>query len=200
MRKKGTIKSLRFDLNALGIGFHKKRITGYRIGFEAYVFRGGKGPVLLVSGGTHGDEYEGPTLLMQWAQHWRPNRLSGTIVLVPVLNEVAFLAGARNRPDDGKNLARSFPGRSNGSPTSRLARLFDEQMLSQCTHYIDLHSAGTTNELLPWVGYMMGESGPVERCQKKMAECFDRFWLVGTVPSRPHFERCREASNSGDLH
>jgi predicted deacylase len=164
------------DLAALPPGPHRRRIARGGVGFEAFIWRGGPGPVLLVNGATHGDEYEGPTVLRQWAQAWRPARLRGTVVFVPVLNEVAFYAGARCRPDDGANLARSFPGRRQGGPTSRLARLFDEQMLAQCTHYVDLHSAGVANELEPWTGYIHGVDPAVDRTQRRMAACFDRFW------------------------
>ena len=91
------------------------------VGFDAFIWRGEPGPVLLVNGATHGDEYEGPTLLRTWAEHWRPRRLVGTVVFVPVLNEAAFFAGQRCAPVDGANLARVFPGQANGSPTERLA-------------------------------------------------------------------------------
>ncbi len=169
-------RPLLVDLAALPNGFHRRRIARDGVGFEALIWRGGPGPVLLVNGATHGDEYEGPTLLQQWVQRWKPRALRGTVVFVPVLNEGAFFAGARCRPDDGANLARSFPGHRRGSPTSRLAWLFNEQMLAQVTHYVDFHSAGMANRLLPWVGYVTGIGAPIERSQRAMAACFDRFW------------------------
>ena len=168
--------SLLVNLATLPEGFHRRRIARDGVGFETFIWRGGSGPVLLVNGATHGDEYEGPTLLQQWVQRWKPRVLRGTVVFIPVLNEVAFFAGARCRPDDGANLARSFPGHRRGSPTRRLARLFNDQMLAQATHYLDCHSAGTANRLRPWVGYMTEVAAPVERTQRIMAACFDRFW------------------------
>ena len=54
--------------------------------------------------------------------------------------------------------------------------LFDEQLLAQATHYVDFHSAGGANKLRPWVGYVNGISASVERVQRAMAACFDRFW------------------------
>ncbi len=128
--------------------------------------------MLLVNGATHGDEYEGPTLLRTWAERWRPRRLAGTVVFVPVLNEAAFFAGQRCAPVDGANLARVFPGKANGSPTERLAHLFDTQLLAQCTHYADLHSAGAAYHLKPWTGYVT-HRGAINRTQRAMAACFD---------------------------
>src|SRR5262245_49568310 len=76
-------------------GFHTRRIQPKKDGpgFHAFVWRGVQpGPALLVNGGTHGDEYEGPVLLAQMVQSWRPRHLRGTLIAVPVLNEDAFLA------------------------------------------------------------------------------------------------------------
>jgi len=149
-----------------------------------FVWRGEEpGHVLLVNGGTHGDEYEGPTLLRQWAQQGPPPGLRGTVVLVPVLNEAAFFAGQRCHPIDGGNLARSFPGRPRGRPSERLAYLFDTELLAQSTHYIDLHSAGAAYELLPWVGYGRHSHRRVERIQSQMAACFAPYWCWASPPS-----------------
>lgn len=166
--------------------------------------------MLLINGATHGDEYEGPTLLRRWVQTWRPKNLRGTVVAVPVLNEAAFLAGQRCHPGDGGNLARAFPGRADGAPTERLAHLFDTQLLAQCTHYVDLHSAGAAYELVPWVGYMsLGKNG--DGGQRGMAACFDRFWcwagpyLPGRTLSAAHargipaiYVECRGAGGIAD--
>ncbi len=167
---------LSHPLDRLAPGYHRLRFTTRGVGFTAFVWRGGQdGPVLVVNGATHGDEYEGPTLLRQWVANWRPKTLRGTVVLVPVLNEGAFLAGSRCDPSDTRNLAREFPGRANGSVTQRVAWLFDRQLLAQATHYADLHSAGSAYELLPWAGYI-ARPDATDRVQRAMAACFDSFW------------------------
>lgn len=169
------IFKLGLDLHALAPGFHRRRFVAGDVGFDAWIWRGGPGPVLLVNGATHGDEYEGPTLLRQWAESWRPRAVRGTVVLVPVLNEGAFFAGRRCHPADGGNLARAFPGKAKGGSTDRLAHLFDTQLLAQVTHYVDLHSGGVAYALLPWVGFL-NRRDRVGRSQREMAACFDRFW------------------------
>ena len=163
------------DLKTLAPGFHRRRFQADEVGFDAWIWRGGFGPVLLLNGGTHGDEYEGPTLLRQWAETWRPDKLRGTVVMVPVLNEAAFFAGRRDHPADGGNLARAFPGSLRGTASVRLAHLFDTQLLSQASHYVDLHSGGRAYELLPWTGFLTRDDA-VGRTQRAMAACFDDFW------------------------
>lgn len=169
------ISKSKIDLTRLPPGFHRRRIEARDVGFDLFIWRGEPGPVLLLNGATHGDEYEGPTLLHQWAAQWRPDRLTGTVVMVPVLNEAAFFAGQRCDPADGLNLARVFPGQARGSITTRLAYLFDTQLLAQCSHYVDLHSGGLACELLPWTGYLIRADG-AGKIQRKMAACFDNFW------------------------
>jgi predicted deacylase len=169
------VAKLGLDLKMLAPGFHRRRFQAPGVGFDAWIWRGGPGPTLLLNGATHGDEYEGPTLLRQWAETWRPTQLRGTVVMVPVLNEAAFFAGERCHPEDAGNLARAFPGSARGTVTARLAHLFDTQLLSQATHYVDLHSGGGSYELLPWVGYLTRDD-QVGRTQRAMAACFDSFW------------------------
>ena len=173
------MKSFRFD--QLPRGFHRRRISTGEVGFTTFIWRGGPGPVLLVNGATHGDEYEGPHVLRMWAETWRPKSVAGTVVFIPVLNEAAFFAGQRCHPDDGGNLARAFPGRASGGPTSRLAHLFDREVLAQCTHYVDLHSAGASKELDPWVGYMIADR-EVDAQQLLLAQSFDSFWCWSAPP------------------
>ncbi|MBM3873399.1 MAG: hypothetical protein FJ382_06625 [Verrucomicrobia bacterium] len=169
--------NLSHALSELPVGFHRRRFSAEGgVGFDAFIWRGGPGPVVLVNGATHGDEYEGPTLLRLWADRWRPGRLNGTVVFVPVLNEAAFFAGQRCAPVDGANLARVFPGTADGTPTERLAHLFDTQLLAQCTHYADLHSAGAAYHLKPWTGYVTHRAA-ITRTQRAMAACFDAFWV-----------------------
>jgi len=100
----------KIDVQHLPPGFHPRRFVANRVGFSAYIWRGAvDGPVVLVNGATHGDEYEGPTLLRRWAESWRPENLRGTVIFVPVLNEGAFYAGLRSNSADDVNLARAFP-------------------------------------------------------------------------------------------
>lgn len=168
--------SVPLDLASLPTGQHRHRFDDATLGFDAWIWRGGAGPILLVNGSTHGDEYEGPTLLRQWIDTWNPTDLHGTVIFVPVLNEAANTARQRCHPIDGENLARAFPGTTDGSPTARLAHLFETQLLRHATHYVDFHSGGHALELHPWVGYITGGGDSIDATQRAMAACFDAFW------------------------
>jgi predicted deacylase len=110
---------------------------------------GGPGPTVLLAGGVHGDEGEGPLALLALAARLDPASLAGTAIIAPVLNPPALAAGARCTPEDAGNLARAFPGSAAGSLTQRLAASIDAQLLARVAAVLDLHSGGRTLEFLP---------------------------------------------------
>jgi predicted deacylase len=159
-----------------GFGLHLKRIGSEHPGFNAFILRGRSGPVAVINGATHGDEYEGPTVIRELIAIVDPGRLHGTLVLIPVLHEDAFFAGTRCHPKDGSNLARVFPGDSRGNQAERVAALFLGQVLRHANYYLDLHSGGVLYDLLPWTGYIRTGRPDFDQKQASMAACFDKFW------------------------
>ncbi|MFN0171689.1 MAG: succinylglutamate desuccinylase/aspartoacylase family protein [Bryobacteraceae bacterium] len=109
-------------------------------------------PLAVVTAGIHGDEYEGPMAAIRLTQSLSPAHVRGTVVIVPIANPMAYHAGLRVTPEDGKNLARTFPGDPRGSLTERLAAsLFS--WISQASFLIDLHSGGVEYEFAPLAGF-----------------------------------------------
>ena len=73
------------------------------------VIRGAPGPTALLTGGNHGDEYEGPIALFDLARTLDPAVVTGAVIILPALNTPAFRAATRTSPIDRGNLNRSFP-------------------------------------------------------------------------------------------
>ncbi|GAB5467891.1 MAG: N(2)-acetyl-L-2,4-diaminobutanoate deacetylase DoeB [Rhodospirillales bacterium] len=116
------------------------------------ILRKGPGPTLLLTGGNHGDEYEGPVALMKLIAALQPeDLLCGTLVIMPLLNPPALAAGTRTSPLDGKNLNRVFPGKPDGSPTERIAHAITSEILPQVETVYDLHAGGRTTVFIPSV-------------------------------------------------
>lgn len=121
---------------------------------ELFCCRGNSaGPLALITAGVHGDEYEGPAAVFSLAQVLSPDHLQGTVVAVPVANPAAFAAGTRLHPQDGLNLARTFPGNAHGGPTERLAAAIFEELAVRADYVIDLHSGGVEYSFLPVTGF-----------------------------------------------
>src|SRR5947199_10536060 len=80
----------------------------------------GEGLHILITGGVHGDEFEPMAAIRRLMRELRPEQLRGRVTLVPVVNEPAFRRGDRTA-DDGLDLARTCPGRPDGSVTEQIA-------------------------------------------------------------------------------
>lgn len=114
------------------------------------VIRNGDGPTALLTGGNHGDEYEGPIALMDLAQSLTHNDVQGRVIIVPAFNYPAFQAGTRTSPIDKGNLNRSFPGRPDGTVTKKIAHYFDSFLIPMADVVLDFHSGGKTLDFLPF--------------------------------------------------
>jgi predicted deacylase len=118
--------------------------TGNPISMPLRVIRGPKpGPHLFVSAAIHGDELTGTGIIHELI-HGDPLALiSGTLILIPVVNAFGFENHDRYLPDR-RDLNRVFPGSATGSLASRIANTFLTEIVSRCDYGIDLHSAAQT--------------------------------------------------------
>lgn len=113
------------------------------------VMKNGAGPTLLLTGGVHGDEYEGPLAIMKLARRLHHEDVKGRLILIPGLNLPAFAAGQRLSPIDGKNLNRAFPGKRDGTITEAIAHYVMHVLFPLADVVVDLHSGGSTLDYIP---------------------------------------------------
>lgn len=108
-----------------------------------------RGPTLVLTGASHGDEYEGPLAIMSLLQGLDVAGLRGRVIALPALNYPALMAGRRLSPLDGGNMNRSFPGRPDGGPTAAIAHWVHSRLLPLADVVIDIHSGGSTLRFVP---------------------------------------------------
>ncbi len=137
-----------------------------------------EGPHLLITGGVHGDEFEPMAAIRRLAGPECPPLQRGQLTLVPVVNEPAFLRGHRTG-DDELDLARTCPGNPNGSVTEQIAHELSE-LIRQADYYIDLHTGGTTLQVLPLAGYGLHPDQDILDRQRSMARAFNLPIIWGT--------------------
>lgn len=119
-----------------------------------FVVRGARpGTRLVVTGGIHGDEFEGVRAVFDVYRALDPIQMAGDLLAVPVSNPPAFFAGRRESPLDGANLARVFPGDPAGTPTQVIAHLLAHSIIRRADLFLDLHSAGVQWLMPALVGY-----------------------------------------------
>lgn len=114
------------------------------------VVQNGKGPTALLTGGNHGDEYEGPVALQQLAATLTADRITGRVIIVPFFNAPAVKAGTRVSPIDQVNLNRAFPGDAAGTATVKIADYFHRVLVPMADVVLDFHSGGKTLDFLPF--------------------------------------------------
>ena len=113
------------------------------------VIANGKGPTVILEGGNHGDEYEGPIALGELIRDLDPGAIQGRLIFAPAINMPAVGAGLRTSPIDGLNFNRTFPGDPLGSPTQQLSAYVNDTLFPLGNAFLDLHSGGSSLMNIP---------------------------------------------------
>jgi predicted deacylase len=106
------------------------------------------GPTLCLTGAVHGDELNGIETVRRVMYSLNPEKLSGRIIGVPIVNLQGFERHSRYLPDR-RDLNRFFPGNPKGSSASRIAYGFFEQIIRHCDSLVDLHTGSFHRTNLP---------------------------------------------------
>lgn len=137
------------------------------------VVKRGAGPVALLTGANHGDEYEGPLALFDLARSLKAEEVTGTVIIVPAMNYPAFAAGTRVSPLDGVNMNRAFPGVPDGTPTQKIADYFQRTLLPMADVVLDFHSGGKTLDFLPFAASHVLDDKVQERQCRAARDAFN---------------------------
>jgi predicted deacylase len=138
-------------------------------------------PHLLILAGVHGDEFEPMAAVRRLAKVLLPEELKGRVTLVPVVNAQAFLRGARCA-GDGLDLARTCPGKVDGSYTEQVAFAVSA-LIKTADYLIDLHTGGNVMSLFPLAGYTLHSDTKVLSMQRRMAKAFNLPLIWGSDPN-----------------
>jgi N-alpha-acetyl-L-2,4-diaminobutyrate deacetylase len=133
------------------------------------VIHNGEGPFVLLTGGNHGDEYEGPIALSNLARALEVARVTGTICIVPALNYPALKAGTRLSPIDGLNMNRAFLGRAEGTITEQIAHFVEAELISRADAVLDIHAGGRTMLFQPFaVSHQLPDAAQTLRAREAL--------------------------------
>jgi predicted deacylase len=108
------------------------------------------GPILCLTAAVHGDEINGVEIARRVFNGLDPDRLSGTVIAVPIVNLFGFARNSRYLPDR-RDLNRFFPGNQFGSVASRLAFGFFHNVVKRCDALVDFHTGSFDRDNLPQV-------------------------------------------------
>jgi predicted deacylase len=144
------------------------------------------GPVLFVNAGVHGGEYPAIAAAIRLGQALDPQKVAGTVILMPVVNLPAF----RSRtpfvcPIDNVNPNRVFPGDPNGTYSEQMTHALINEFVVHADAYVDLHGGDIPEALVPFVICRDGNDDVSVR-SKKMAMAFGLpYVLTVTKPVQP---------------
>ena len=141
---------------------------------------GSDGLKLLLIAGVHGDEFEPMLAVRRLWDEFQRLPLRGEVTLIPIVNQPAFQRGQRTA-DDERDLARTMPGRIDGTVTEQIAAAL-APLIREADLLIDLHTGGRVFEILPLAGYVLHPDRRVLDQQRRMARAFNLPIIWGTCP------------------
>ncbi len=158
--RKGKERTIEIDLDVARLP------SGTHITMPVRIFRSeADGPVILLSGGLHGDEVNGVEIIRQVIEsEWIRKLKRGTIIALPIINVYGFIHFSRDVPD-GKDVNRSFPGNPDGSLASIVASVVTQNILPVIDYGIDFHTGGASRTNYPQVRYDKDDALAAEKAK-----------------------------------
>src|SRR5215471_13943343 len=116
------------------------------------VVRGDKpGKTVAFIAGSHGTEYTSIVALTRLPAKIDPHALSGTVIVVPLLNVASFeQMTVHVNPVDKKGMNAGYPGNAGGTQTDRALALVADQVVKPADVVIDLHGGDLDEDLRPY--------------------------------------------------
>jgi uncharacterized protein len=151
------------------------------------------GPILFVNAGVHGGEYPAIEAVIRLGKTLDPKKISGTVILMPILNLPAFRARTPFVcPIDNVNPNRVFPGDPSGSYSEQMTHALINEFVLHADAYVDLHGGDIPEALVPFVicrsevGLADSKARDVAARSKQMALAFGLpYVLTVSKPIQP---------------
>lgn len=142
----------------------------------------GDGPTLVVNGGEHGSEYNGPAGALRLCVELDPKKISGHVIIVPLLNTLAFEGRwMHSNPVDYRDITACYlpeiPKGGSGHPliTYQVTSTFYREVLSKGDYRLNLHGGDIEEDVLE--GTMYSKTGTdSKRDQTSLALCRNFGW------------------------
>ena len=157
------------------------------------------GPVLAVVAGSHGTEYASIIAVERLIQQLDPKALSGTVILVPLINVPSFEQKiAHVNPTDAKSMNRFYPGKMDGTQTERASFLITREVVEKSDHLIDLHGGDLDESLRPYSYWTKTGNEKQDAMSREMVLAFglDTIIISADRPKDPAASRYLENTAS----
>jgi predicted deacylase len=164
------------------------------------VINGAKpGPALAIVSGAHGTEYASIIAVEKLIDAVDPAQLSGTLVLVPLVNVASFEQMVPHiNPVDNKSMNRFYPGNINGTQTERASYLITKEVVDKCDNLIDFHGGDLDESLRPYSYWTITGNQAQDEASKQLVLAFglDHIIIAADRPRDPAQSRYLENTAS----
>jgi hypothetical protein len=145
---------------------------GSPVGLPVAVVNGARdGRTLYVQAVSDGDELNGVGVISRVVPQLDPARLSGTVLVVGIVNYHAFQVAQHRNPIDDTKLNRTYPGDPDGTSSERVAAAtFDA--VTRADIALDLHQ-GSTSRMIDEVRVRCGPRHRLHDDCLELAKTFD---------------------------
>ena len=145
---------------------------GTPVGLPVAVIEGAEdGDTLYIQAASDGDELNGVGVVQRVVPQLDPATLSGTIIVVGIVNYHGFQVAEHRNPIDDTKLNRAYPGNETGSSSERIAAAtFD--VARRADLVLDLHQ-GSTSRMLNEVRVRCGPRHRLHDECLELAKVFD---------------------------
>lgn len=157
------------------------------------------GPTLALVSGAHGTEYASIVALENLIQSVDPQDISGTLIIVPLVNLVSFEKKVPHvNPIDGKSMNRFYPGNPNGTQTERASWVMTKEVVEKCDYLIDLHGGDLDESLRPYSYWSKTGDEHLDTASRGMVLAFglDHIILVTDRPKDANASRYLDSTAS----
>jgi len=111
------------------------------------------GPRLLLVAGVHGDEIDGIAACLELCDELDAAALSGSLIILPIANEAAFLAQRRRAPDDDQDMNRVCNVVAPRTRTEVIAHFITRTIVPRSDFVYSMHSWYSGGAVLPYVEF-----------------------------------------------
>jgi uncharacterized protein len=157
------------------------------------------GPALAIVSGAHGTEYASIIAVEKLIDAVDPAQLSGTLILVPVVNVASFEQMVPHvNPVDNKSMNRFYPGKMDGTQTERASYVITKEVVDKCDHLIDFHGGDLDESLRPYSYWTVTGNEKQDEASKQLVLAFglDHIIISADRPREPSQSRYLENTAS----
>jgi predicted deacylase len=150
------------------------------------------GPVVAFVAGSHGTEYSSIVAMQRLIPRIDPQRLSGTVIVVPIINIASFETMTPHlNPVDHKSMNGNYPGDSTGTQTQRALALMTSDVVVPADVVVDLHGGDLDENLRPYSYWFRGGHAAQDSAGLRLALAFglDHIIVTDVDPSAPSAAR-----------